>query len=620
MTAEAERIAAAHGPPFVVVNGALEVVHFSARIGRFLAPAPGQASLNLLQLVPRGLRPSLSALLDHVALTGQPAQTGRLQIDTEAGRVALIVLAEPLADGPDRRFVIMFQAGSEDVDLGLAGLNTVVGEPETSRNERLSLSEDFRLVNRELADRMDELARANSDLQNVLESTRIAIIILDGSLLLQSFTPAAADVIHVQDSDLGRPLSDLPLRLDYPELMQDVQRVLRTLATIEREASAAQGRKRYLVRMLPYRRTDNFIAGVVITFSDITATFEAERGRRDSEERFRVMADIVPAFLFSTDSRGEWQYVNAPFCSFTGLAPDKALGGGWWSAVHPDDAEGVRRMWQDAVERCSELEVELRLQRSNNSRDDESHESWFLLRAVPQLDGTGAALGWLGSCIDINARLRAGRRQRQLLSELQHRVKNILAVVRSVVIRTVMSSKTVEELSAHLSGRINAIARVQSMIVRNAGNGIALSELVDEELAAHGGHVDRQTDLSGPTVLLADKAAESLGLALHELTTNAIKFGALSVPSGRLSVRWQLYPLGVDHPQEQRLVLDWQESGVPVTDLQPGHSGFGRELLETGLPYELDAATTLDFRPGGVRWVIQLVVAEPSHGRAAVSE
>ena len=130
-------------------------------------------------------------------------------------------------------------------------------------------------------------------------------------------------------------------------------------------------------------------------------------------------------------------------------------------------------------------------------------------------------------------------------------------------------------------------------------------------MAAHGGHIESQTDVDGPTVLLSDKVAESLGLALHELTTNAIKYGALAVPSGLLRIRWQLYPLGLADRPQQRLVFEWQESGVPVTDLQPDRYGFGREFLEAGLTNEIGASTMLDFRPGGVRWVTQVDIAAP---------
>ena len=619
MTAEAERVAASYGPPFVVVDAAADVLHFSARMGRYLAPAPGGATLNLQRLVHAELRPGLTELLRQVARTGEPAQANPLLLGKDAGQPPVTLVAKPLSRAAEeqRHYLVMFCETVGAAALALLGeqtagpaLDQAREDLQTAREEFRSLQEEFAGVNSELAARIADLARANSDMRNVLESTRIAIVFLDNDLLLQSFTPAASEVIQLGNSDIGKPVGRLALRVDYPGLLADARHALRTLATLEREVGDRDGKRRYLVRLLPYRRIDNYIAGVIVTFLDISAAFTAECARRDSEERFRMMAEIVPAFLFIADGQGAWQYVNPPFYGFTGLAADAPLGDGWWQAVHPEDLPGTRRAWRAALDAVCPVEVECRL---CNGRGG---ESWFLLRAVPKRDGDGKAAAWFGSCTDIDARRRAGRRQRQLLSELQHRVKNILAVVRSVVVRTVESSKSVDELSAHLSGRISAIARVQSVIARNAGDAVMLSELIDEELAAHGGHIESQTEVAGPPVLLPDKVAESLGLALHELTTNALKYGALSARSGRLRISWDVFPLGLADPMQQRLVLEWQESGVPLTDLKPDRYGFGRELLEAGLPYELGASTALEFRPGGIRWVIGLVVAETAASAA----
>ncbi len=194
------------------------------------------------------------------------------------------------------------------------------------------------------------------------------------------------------------------------------------------------------------------------------------------------------------------------------------------------------------------------------------------------------------------------------MAELQHRVKNILAVVRSVVSRTRDSSTSLEEFVDHLTGRIGALARTQSVLARSGDQGVGLEDLVLDELDAHGGQNNLQVKVSGPPVLLNDKIAETLGLALHELTTNSIKYGALASPGGHVNVAWRTYTTDVSGHPEQRLVLDWQEAGVPVTDLRPARSGFGRELIERGLPYDLGATTALDFRPGGVRCVIELAL------------
>ena len=184
-------------------------------------------------------------------------------------------------------------------------------------------------------------------------------------------------------------------------------------------------------------------------------------------------------------------------------------------------------------------------------------------------------------------------------------MKNILAVVRSLANRTAEQSDSVDNFIAHFDGRLSAMGRTQNILARTAEGGVDLAELVQDELAGHVGHYD-QVEITGGQVKLRAKLAETLTLAIHELATNAVKYGALSTRSGRIAVSWH-----VDKSAgTQRLAFEWQESGVPVVDQSPSRSGFGRELIERGLPYELKATTALEFRQGGIRCVIELPINE----------
>jgi two-component system CheB/CheR fusion protein len=193
-------------------------------------------------------------------------------------------------------------------------------------------------------------------------------------------------------------------------------------------------------------------------------------------------------------------------------------------------------------------------------------------------------------------------RQKLLMAELQHRVKNILAVVRSIASRTLETTTDLEDFSAHFDGRLRALARTQNVLTRTATGRIDLDELVREELLTHAAHGEGQVEIVGPEISLRDRAAEIFALALHELATNAVKYGALSQPKGRVSVTWRVLQTGAGG----RLSLEWRESGVPALDPAPARHGFGRDLIERGLPYELGAATSLEFLPGGVRCTIEL--------------
>ena len=360
------------------------------------------------------------------------------------------------------------------------------------------------------------------------------------------------------------------------------------------------------MRVLPYRSVENFIAGVVLTFLNITAAARAERALLESEERFRNIAQTVPAFLFIATPDFEWEYVNPPFYQFTGLAEGEGLGSGWISILHPDDAEEYRRHLARATEDGSHFEMEFRLRSASGAYQ------WFLGKAEAIVSSSGEVSQWFGSCINIHARKIAENRQNLLLAELQHRVKNILAVVRALANRTAENAETLEDFVAHFDGRLNAMGRTQNILARTAENGVDLADLVHEELLGHAAHFDDQVDVDGPEIKLRPKPAETLGLAIHELATNAVKYGALSTRGGQIKVTWRVDER-VGNP---RLALEWLESGVPVIDQEPARSGFGRELIERGLPYELQANTALEFRQGGVRCVIEL----PLNDKIAIRE
>ena len=193
-----------------------------------------------------------------------------------------------------------------------------------------------------------------------------------------------------------------------------------------------------------------------------------------------------------------------------------------------------------------------------------------------------------------------------LLAELQHRVRNTLATTRMIARRSAELSPSLEEYAAHLDGRLAALARVQNVIVQNPAAGIDLDRLVTDELTAAHAYQDERAQVSGPEVRLHLRAAEPLALALHELTTNALKFGALETPSGRLSVTWQIEV----QDREPRLVFDWIERGVAMDEQAPRHRGFGIVVLQEMLPHNLSAEASLTFAADGLRYRLMLPLTE----------
>lgn len=194
----------------------------------------------------------------------------------------------------------------------------------------------------------------------------------------------------------------------------------------------------------------------------------------------------------------------------------------------------------------------------------------------------------------------AEARERALSYELQHRVRNMLAVIRSIYRRSRESGASQEEFAEHFEGRLNAVARYQSYI-DEFGSGVDLEDIVRNELLESRCLDGPNCSIGGPTVRLRHQSAELIGLAIHELTTNAIKFGSLA-HNGRLNVQWSIE----DIDSSATLQLRWQETGVSVASTAPRPSGFGRQLIEEALPYQLGAKTSFVLRPGGVECTILL--------------
>lgn len=201
-----------------------------------------------------------------------------------------------------------------------------------------------------------------------------------------------------------------------------------------------------------------------------------------------------------------------------------------------------------------------------------------------------------------NARLRRLLDRRDVGAELRHQTRNTLSSVRALIRRSAETAQSVEDYAAHLEGRLDVILRVQAMVMHHRA-GIDLYLLLAGELRVLAADEDRQVRPSGPRVALQPKAAQTLALAFHELATNAMKFGALAQAGGSIDVTWRVVAGEGGVPV---LALTWQEGGVTIARAAPIRRGFGREVLDAMLCYELKAETTLDFAATGLRCDIRL--------------
>ncbi|WP_343526063.1 GAF domain-containing protein [Sphingomonas sp.] len=323
----------------------------------------------------------------------------------------------------------------------------------------------------------------------------------------------------------------------------------------------------------------------------------AEVALCESQRRLSTLIGGIPQLVWTATQDGQWTWASPQWVALTGLSVEKSLGHGWLAAVHPDDRDAALRFWTEAGRR-GDLAMEGRIRHQQTGR-----YRWFKTVATPVHDDHGRIVEWFGTSTDIDNLRRLRERQETLVAELQHRVRNILTVVRSIFTRTVESGGPIDEIADHFRGRLDALARTQVVATQTRSGRVDLENLIRDELLGVGAIEDERLSIGGPDVALPADTAESIGLAMHELTTNALKYGALRHPGGRLSIAWH-----VEHASESKceLIVKWDETGVPAMPVLPVRQGFGTELIREALPYGLGARTRLEFRGGGVLCVISL--------------
>ena len=520
------RVQARFAPAFVLVNADGDAVHFAPRAERYLQLAPGTPTRNLVALAREGLRSELRALLRRIMQTGAGGTQENVQVKLDGGTQVITLTVEPLpleddgslflvvfsdhgpmqpdsaagpgAAGADTRHsglieqrerelhetreqlhstteehetaVEELKSANEELHLTNEELQLTNEEMETSKEEVQSINEELQTVNSQLVVKIEDLDRANSDLANLFESTKVGTVFLDEGVVIRSFTPAITGIYNLIASDVGRPLTDIASQLDYTTLREDLALVLQTLEPLERRVTSLDRASFYLMRILPYRGLEKVVNGALVSFLDVTGIVEAEQ------------------------------------------------------------------------------------------------------------------------------------QQRLLVDELNHRVKNMLTVVISMVRQTLRRSETLDEFSTAFLGRLRALATAYTLLSQENWTEVGLQHILQEELSPYQNDADpSNVALQGPRVALRPGAALAFGMIVHELATNAVKYGALSVPEGHILVEWQFENTSAG----EQLVWHWRESHGPAVT-PPSHHGFGLQLIERSIGHELNGEASVQFLDTGLDAVLTI--------------
>lgn len=344
-------------------------------------------------------------------------------------------------------------------------------------------------------------------------------------------------------------------------------------------------RTRWEVRMT--RSADD---EALLLVRDVTIERDNERKLRQSEARLSMLVNSAPVGVISWNTDFTVSAWNPAAERIFGFTAQQAIGRHGSFIVPEASKQYVDELWRSLIQRTGGVRGS-----NENMRADGRVISceWY---NTPLVDGQGRVIGVASIVEDVTERRLAERRHDLILRELDHRVKNNLAAVISLAEQTGRSVSTYPEFSQRFVGRLNAMARMHSALARTRWKGAELRLVVSQTLEAFSpGESDRLV-LEGPEVMVPPRAAQALTMALNELATNAAKYGALSGPEGRVSVRWSLMRPRADEP---RVELQWVESdGPPVATAPP--RGFGSELIEGAIAHELRGKVQLRFPPEGV--------------------
>jgi len=636
--AVAHRRAIEHlAPPSILVDQGHKVVHLSEHAGRFIQPSGGPMNTDVVDLVRPELRFELRSALHRAFDQHQSTLSLPIPVRFNGSTHRVILHVHPTADhnGETSTALVMFIEGesagdgataalenrasdetvrrlTEELELTQARLRTVREESEaaneelraaneelqsineeyrstseeleTSKEELQSINEELQTVNSELKLKLEAISRAHSDLQNLMAATDFGTLFLDSRLRIKRFTEQITRLFSVTPSDEGRPITDFAHQLEYGDLVKDARAVLSDLAPIRREIRSREGRW-YDVRLRPYRTVDNKIDGVVITFVDITERRQVEEALRASEQQLRqqkALVEVSRAPIFVWDFDGGIVDWNRGSEELYGYSREEAIGKRKEQLLKTVVAGSTFEALRQELAETGRWSGELR--QTTKSGKDIIVESHIELE---QLDGRRLVLE---STRDITERKELERRQQLLLSELTHRVKNTLAVVQSIAQQTLRTTPSQEEFVERFGGRLSALASAHGLLVQSDWLGADFRALAESQLAAHLTDNVNRVRLEGPPVTLKADLATPFGLVLHELATNAAKYGSLSVSGGRVSVSWK-----VDHDSKPTFRMLWEEQNGPQV-IPPAKTSFGTSLVERGIP---DATIKREFRTTG---------------------
>ena len=348
----------------------------------------------------------------------------------------------------------------------------------------------------------------------------------------------------------------------------------------------------------PVRGEDGSVQGLFGACIETTARVRAERGLAAQAEATEAANQRLSALVSATadiiyEMSADWREMRT--LQGRGFLSDTETPSVAWleDYIFPEDQTHILKAIESAIKHKQPFQLEHRVRRADGS------VGWTFSRAVPLLNDAGDITGWFGAASDVTARKEAEEHLRLVINELNHRVKNTLAMVQAVAAQTFRGEDDPLTEKEKFTARVKALAHATDLMTGQKWVETSLRTIIDSVVGVYCNEIPERCDYTGPDIKLEPKTAISLSMAFHELATNATKYGAWSDAAGKVSIRCVVEGSGSD----ARLRLEWQKSGGPAVS-PPRRRGFGSRLIERGLAAEMDGAALMRFEPTGLVCVI----------------
>ncbi|MBS9476719.1 sensor histidine kinase [Ancylobacter radicis] len=340
----------------------------------------------------------------------------------------------------------------------------------------------------------------------------------------------------------------------------------------------------------------NFI-GAIALWSNLRALANLPTPARVAQEQRRLTLELATVLqryemalrgsnvaIFTQDRDQRYTSVSKPLF---GHPVDAAVGASDADLLGEMPAQAITLLKREALNATEPRKGEVEV-------DENGRKCWYDVHVEPLRDLSGLTVGLTGAVVDVTDRKENEQHLRLLMRELTHRSKNLLAVIQAMARQTARHAGSIDDFVEIFSARLQALARSHDLLVQEGWHGASLTDMVRSQLGHHIDRENSQVSAEGPDIFLKPEAAQNIGLALHELSTNAAKYGALSVPGGHVTINWSRRLAEAGGGFE----LSWAESGGPPVE-PPRGRGFGSLVIERNLARALDGTVELDFAPTG---------------------